>query len=168
MPTQDKPSVLFVCTANRFRSPIVEAAFRKLLQERGIENNWIVGSAGSWTKDGLPPIPSAAWMLEHFGLDLSMHHSRSVSRKLLAQYHLVLVMEKNQKEALQIEFPEFSHKVFMLTEVCNGPVYDIPDPVAQSEEMCLSVAQEIIHLIENCFQEICLRASTCIKSSDDR
>lgn len=160
MPTQDKPSVLFVCTANRFRSPIGEAAFRKLLRERGIENNWVVGSAGSWAKDGLSPIPSAEWMLEHLGLDLSKHHSRSISQGLIAQYHLVLVMEKNQKEALQFEFPELSHKVFMLTEVCNGPVVDIPDPVSQPEEICLSVAWEIIHLIENCFQEICLRAST--------
>jgi protein-tyrosine phosphatase len=166
MPTQDKPSVLFVCTANQFRSPIAEAAFRKFLQERGIENNWIVGSAGSWTKDGLPPIPSAAWMLEHLGLDLSSHHSRSVSRKLITQHALVLVMEKNQKEALQFEFPELSQKVLMLTEVGKGPVYDIPDPVSQPEEIYLSVAREIIHLIENCFQEICMRASTRIMSSD--
>ena len=166
MTMQNTPSVLFVCTANRFRSPIAETAFRKLLRECGIENNWIVGSAGSWAKDGLSPVPSAAWMLEHLGLDLLTHHSRSISQGLIAQYHLVLVMEKNQKEALQIECPEFSRKVFMLTEVCNGPVVDIPDPVSQLDEMCLSVAWEIIHLIENCFQEICLRASTIKKISD--
>ena len=160
MSTQDKPSVLFVCTANRFRSPIAEAIFRKLLRERGIEKDWLVGSAGSWAKDGLSPVPSAAWMLDHLGLDLSIHQSRSVSRELVAQYHLVLVMEKNQKEALQIEFPELNQRVFMLTEICCGPVVDIPDPVSQPEEVCLSVAWEIIHLIENCFQEIILRAST--------
>jgi protein-tyrosine phosphatase len=166
MPIQSQPSVLFVCTANRFRSPIAEAAFRKLLRKRGIETNWIVGSAGCWTIDGLSPAPTAAWMLEHLGLDLSNHHSRSVSRELIAQYQLVLVMEKNQKEALQIEFPEMSHKVFMMTEICGGLVVDIPDPVSQPEEMCLSVAWEIIHLIENCFQEICQRASTFKQKSD--
>jgi len=77
------------------------------------------------------------------------------------------VMEKNQKEALQIEFTDMSHKVFMLTELCNSAIYDIPDPVSQPEEIRLSVAWEIIHLIENCFQEICLRASTIKKISDD-
>ena len=167
MTMQNKPSVLFVCTANRFRSPIAEAIFRKLLRERGIEKNWIVGSAGSWTKDGLSPIYSADWMLDHLGLDLSTHLSRSISRELIAQYNLVLVMENNQKEALQIEFTELSHKVLMLTELCNGPIYDIPDPVSQSEEICLSVAWEIIYLIENCFQEICLRASPINETSGD-
>ena len=166
MAMQDKPSVLFVCTANRFRSPIAEAAFRKLLRERGIEHIWRVGSAGSWTKDGLSPVPSAAWMLEHLGLDMSKHHSRSISRELIAQYQLILVMEKNQKEALQTEFPELNRKVFMLTEICSGPVVDIPDPVSQPEELYLSVAWEIIHLNENCFQEICLRASSIQKNSE--
>lgn len=154
---QNKPSVLFVCTANRFRSPIAEAVFRKLLQEQGIEKNWIVGSAGSWTEDGLSPIPSNKWSLEHLGLDLSMHHSRSVSRELIAQYDLILVMEKGQKEALLIEYPEMSKKIFMLTELSKGPVYDIRDPIREPEETCFDVAQEIIRLITNSFQEICLR-----------
>lgn len=125
-----------------------------------------MGSAGTWAEDGLPPFPSAAWMMEKLGLDLSAHYSRSISRELIAQYQLVLVMEKNQKEALQNEFPESSHKVFMLTEVYDGFAVDIPDPVFGPEEMRLSVAREIIQLIENGFQEICLRASTIEKTSD--
>jgi protein-tyrosine phosphatase len=164
---QNKFSVLFVCTANRFRSPIAEAAFRKIIQERGFENDWVVGSAGCWTEDGLPPFPSAAWMLEHLGLDLSGHRSRSITRELIAQHQLVLVMEKNQKEALQFEFPELSQKILMLTDACNRPVYDIPDPVSQTEEMGLSVAWEIIHLIDNCFQDICLRVTTKQAASDE-
>jgi len=163
----NKPSVLFVCTANRFRSPIAEAAFRNLLQKRGIENNWTVGSAGNWAENGLSPIYSAAWMQVHFGIDLSKHRSRLIDRGLLMQYNLVLVMEKNQKEALQIEFPEMSQKVFMLTGLCDGPVYDIMDPFGQSEEVCLSVAREIINLIENCVDNICLRATTIIKNSEN-
>lgn len=164
---QNKPSVLFVCTANRFRSPIAEAAFRKLLQEQGIEKNWIVGSAGSWTEDGLSPIPSNVWILEHLGLDLSMHHSRAVSRELIAQYDLILVMEKSQKEALIIEYPEMSKKIFMLTELSEGPVYDIPDPICEPEETCFDVAQEINRLITNSFQEITLRVLSMRDESDD-
>lgn len=160
MTFQSKPSVLFVCAANRFRSPIAEGVFRKLLREQGIEKYWIVGSAGSWTEDGLSPIPSAAWILEHLGLDLSKHHSRSVSRELIAQYDLIIVMEKGQKEALQIEYPEKSKEIFMLTEFSKGPIYDIPDPIYGPEETCFDVAQEINCLVTNSFQEIYLRAST--------
>jgi protein-tyrosine phosphatase len=153
-------SILFVCTANRFRSPIAEAAFRKKLRERGVQENFKVGSAGTCTKDGLPPLPATEWMQEHLDFDLSQHHSRSISRKIISRSNLVLVMEKNQKEALQFEFPEMRQKVLMLTEICGGPVYDIPDPISQSEEICLSVAREIIHIVDNCFEEICRLAST--------
>jgi len=166
MTTLSKPAVLFICTANRFRSPIAEAIFRKLLRDQRIEENWTVGSAGSWTENGLPPIPSAAWMLENLGLDLSQHHSRQVSREIMAQYDLILVMEKGQKEALQIEYPETNKKLFMLTELTKGPVYDIPDPNRETEETCLDIAKEIIELITNSFQEICLLAKSSQEKSN--
>ena len=167
MTKQNKPSLLFVCTANRFRSPIAEAVFRKLLSEQGIEQNWNVGSAGTWTEDGLLPIPSAEWSLEHLGLDLANHQSRCINRELIAHYDLILVMEKGQKEALQIEYSELSKRIFMLTELSKGPVHDIPDPIRETEETFLDVAQELIRLITNSFSEICLQISTIRKLAGD-
>jgi len=167
MTKQNKPSLLFVCAANRFRSPIAEAEFRKLLSEQGIEQNWNVGSAGTWTEDGLLPIPSAEWSQEYLGLDLANHHSRCVNRELIAQYDLILVMEKGQKEALQIEYPELSRRIFMLTELSKGPVHDIPDPIRETEETCLEVAQELILLITNSFAEICLQILIIRDITDD-
>lgn len=159
------PNVLFICDANRFRSPIAEALFLKVLRRQNIEKNWRVGSAGIWTQAGLPPVPSADWIHEHLGLDVSTHKSKPVSQELLTHYNLVLVMVNSQKEALLIEFPEMSGKLFMLTELSNGPVYDIPDPIYEPDETYLSVAQEINRLIEDCFQEICLRASRIQKNN---
>ena len=122
-------------------------------------------SAGIWTQAGLPPVPSANWIQEHLGVDVSTHKSKPVSQELLTHYNLVLVMVNSQKEALLIEFPEMSGKLFMLTELSNGPVYDIPDPIYEPDETYLSVAQEINRLIEDCFQEICLRASRIQKKN---
>jgi protein-tyrosine phosphatase len=156
---QKKHCVLFVCTANRFRSPIAEAAFRRILQEKGTENNWIVGSAGSWAENDLPPQPSVEWIKEKLGLDLSEHLSKSVSRELFEQFNLIIVMEKGQKEALQAEYPDVSKRIFMLTELTKGPVYNIPDPISNPEESYYEVAQEIIRLINDNFQLISSRAS---------
>jgi protein-tyrosine-phosphatase len=153
------PSVLFVCTANRFRSPIAEACFRELLHKQG-EKNWLVGSVGSWTKPGLKALPSAKWSHKQLGLDLSGHRSRPVSRALLAEYDLILVMERNQKESLGIEFPETRSRLFLLSDFSEEP-YDIPDPVRAAEQtqaVYLDAAQELLDLIRVCFQAICVQA----------
>lgn len=132
-----------------------------------MEKSWNIGSAGSWAKVGLTPIPSGAWIKEQLGLDLSNHRSRAVSRELITNYDLILVMEKNQKEALQIEFPESSQKIFLLTELSKERIYDIPDPVADPEENFYDVAQEITHLINKGFREICRRAAAWKERQDD-
>ena len=46
----DKTSVLFVCLGNICRSPAAEAIFQNLINDKGIENQFIVDSAGtgSW------------------------------------------------------------------------------------------------------------------------
>ena len=46
----DKISVLFVCLGNICRSPAAEAIFQRLINDKGIDNQFIVDSAGtgSW------------------------------------------------------------------------------------------------------------------------
>ena len=49
-------SVLFVCWGNICRSPIAEAVFNKLINDRGIADRWTVDSAGTgeWNIGDLP------------------------------------------------------------------------------------------------------------------
>jgi protein-tyrosine-phosphatase len=156
------PSVLFVCTANRFRSPIAEACFRELLRQQESEQNWQVGSAGIWTKPGLSALPSPEWSRESLGLDLSGHRSQPVSQHLLESYDLILVMEHNQKEALGIEFPQIRSRLFLLSKFSGGPEYSIADPVKTSEQTqtdYLEGAQELLSLVQASFQAICSQAA---------
>ncbi len=162
------PSVLFVCTANRFRSPLAEVCFRELLREQAVEKDWRVGSAGTWTKAGLSALPSAEWSREHLGLDLSGHASRPVGRALLAEYDLIVVMERNQKEALGIDFPEIRARLFLLSAFSGGLLYDILDPVKATEQtqaVYLGAAQELIALLRASFQAICLQAGRGSRAS---
>ncbi|RPJ38045.1 MAG: low molecular weight phosphatase family protein, partial [Chloroflexi bacterium] len=69
------PSVLFVCMANRFRSPLAAAIFRKSLEEKGLAGSWQVGSAGTWATPGQPVIPSVLAAARELGLDLSGHRA---------------------------------------------------------------------------------------------
>jgi len=148
-------SVLFVCRANQFRSPLAAAFFQELLIKNKMEQVWSVASAGTWTKDGLAFIPSPAWAMDHFSLDLSNHASKAINPKLVAKNDLVIVMERDQKEALQIEYPEMRSKILLLTEFLDSHPYDIPDPTITQEESYFKVANEIKALITVNFQEIC-------------
>jgi protein-tyrosine-phosphatase len=152
------PSVLFVCTANRFRSPIAAAWFARRAQKEGDAQSWSVGSAGTWAEPDLPVIPSAKWMADHLGIDLEAHKSRRINLELLAQYGLILVMEHSHQEALLVEFPEIKDRLFLLAKVAAGVAYDVPDPFVLQDETFLDIARELSDLIDNGFDEICLLA----------
>ncbi len=82
------PSVLFVCTANRFRSPLAAGIFKKALAEEerqrasswniGKASDWDVTSAGLYTVPLLPVLPDVLEAAGQLGIDLSDHRSRPV------------------------------------------------------------------------------------------
>ncbi len=152
------PSVLFVCTGNRYRSPLAAAVFGKCLEKAEDRAAWKVGSAGTWTEPGLPADYRAIRDARRLGLDLKSHRSRQVDAGLLSQSNLVLVMEGGQKEALQVEFPVEREKIFLLSEVAAGFTYDFLDSFDQEGDPGQDDAQELSGLIMGGFNNICTLA----------
>ncbi|MEM4203321.1 MAG: hypothetical protein QXZ28_04010 [Candidatus Methanomethylicaceae archaeon] len=148
------PSVLFVCRANRFRSPLAAGLFTKLVRERGLQG-WEVASAGTWTTDGLPPVSQALQIASKWEIDISQHRSRSVCRELLDRQDLIVVMERSQKEALCWEFRDLADRIFTLAEIVDGVSYDIADPI---EDDAVGVLSDLKRLIETGFENLCLLA----------
>ena len=150
-------SILFVCTANRYRSPIAAACFKAELIKRGEDKNWNVSSAGTWAIDGYPPMPAAVLEARQLGLNIQDHQSRGITADLLQESDLVVVMEQGHKEALQMEFRAFREKVVLLSEVTEGSFYDIADPV--TDPRGVDVASQICRLIQAGFEKICTRVN---------
>ena len=122
-------NVLFVCTANQFRSPIAALFFSRVVSHEDDCGDWIVGSAGTWTKAGLLAPPVTVRVAEIFGLeDIDTHTTRQIDNDLIKAYQLVVVMENNQKEAILTEFPDVAGRVYTLAELATGLTYDVPDP----------------------------------------
>jgi protein-tyrosine-phosphatase len=147
------PFVLFVCSANRFRSPLAEAAFKKCLEEDGSRADWEVSSAGLWTESGLPPVPTALTAAEGMGLNISNHRTQPITTELLSRSDLIIVMQASQREALQVEFPETAGKIILLSETADGIAYDIPDPF-DAVDSHQDLAKEVCSLVKRGYNRI--------------
>jgi protein-tyrosine-phosphatase len=151
------PSILFVCTANRFRSPLAAALLWKGQAERGIPEICDVASAGIWARPGLPVMPGLAEIAPKFGIDLSGHRSQPVTALLLSNYDLIVVMQAGHREALLVDDPGLQDRLYLLSEVVENRTYDIPDPLGSTED-ALEIAADLDLLIREGTPSLCALA----------
>jgi protein-tyrosine phosphatase len=154
------PSIIFVCTANKFRSPIAAAILKKEIDQLEKRVDWEVNSAGTWTLNGLPPPEITRQIGRRLELSgIENHRTHQVDEQQLEKTDLIIVMEANHKEALTNEFPIIKERIFLLTEVVEGKIYDIPDPATQGIDAD-EVAKELMNLISVGFVKILDMART--------
>jgi protein-tyrosine-phosphatase len=152
------PSILFVCTANRLRSPLAAAMFRKKLGELGVAEAWQIDSAGIWAAPGQRALPEAVKAAANVGLELASHRSVRVSRESLFDYDLIVAMTAGQKEALLTEFPRLQDSVYLLSDIVERRGYDIPD-AAGSEQELKGLFVLLDGLLRRGLQAICVLAT---------
>ncbi len=143
------PALLFVCTANRIRSPLAEYLCRARLNGLAPEQtgNWRIESAGAWAQAGLPATQSAIIVATQAGLDLSRHRSRPVEIVDFGDYDLVLTMEQGQRDALRTEHPQMRERIRTLAEAAVGIPYDVADPIGQPLDQYEATLREIDNLL---------------------
>jgi protein-tyrosine phosphatase len=147
-------SILFVCTANLYRSPLAAALLCAKVDQMADGENWKINSAGTWTKNGLAIHSQTITDASALGVDVTQHISKQVTVELLAAHDLVLVMESGQKEALSLEFPDQSGKVFLLSEVVDGISYNINDPFSPEGIHDRDVAGDLENIISRGAEKI--------------
>ncbi|GAB4501107.1 MAG: hypothetical protein Fur0035_06480 [Anaerolineales bacterium] len=137
------PYLLFVCTANLIRSPLAQAAAQKVINERGLQAQYRLESAGTWAQSGAEILPQTLAMAQKFGLPgLENHRAREINAAMLRQADQVIVMTKNQREAILAEFPWAKEKILLMSEWGGDGCYDIPDPALGQSGM-----EEVTRLI---------------------
>lgn len=140
--------ILIVCTGNICRSPAAEVMLQDRLIRDGL-SDWKVESAGTWALVDRPATDHMVTLMAEQGLDLSQHRARNVNRQIVERADLVLTMAQGHAEALRLEFPDQAHKVYLLSEMRDGRLYDVPDPYGGSlADYRLCVAQ-LSNLIES-------------------
>lgn len=119
--------ILVVCTGNICRSPVAAAMLQQALPGKHIE------SAGLNAMVGQGVEPSARELAEAAGLDVSGHEARQLSREMLANADVVLVMSEGQRLAVGELSPAALGKTLLLGRWLEGGAQDIADPYRKSQ-----------------------------------
>jgi protein-tyrosine-phosphatase len=115
--------------------------------------HWQVGSAGVYARGGYPAAQYTLQVLSGRGIDLPNHRSQGVTPELIADYQLILTMEKGHKEVLVAAFPAEYRKIFLLTEMV-GESRDIVDPIGSSLIEYEDTAREIQSILSRGFKRM--------------
>ena len=117
--------LLVLCEANICRSPLAEHLIHNLTARTGELAD-----------------PVYLDMARDLSLDLSQHRSKPVTRELLRDADLALVMTVDQKRRLAERYPEFSGKMMLLGHWLEDGV-SISDPHRKSIEAYRAVFAQI-------------------------
>lgn len=143
-----KPAILFVCTANRIRSPLAEHILFNLVKRRSKGMAvWRVESAGVWAQEGLGVLPEVYQAGLEYGLDLRAHRTQTVASIGLHQFDLILAMEQMHEATICNEFPQLCGRVMTLGEALTGYAFDVADPRGHTPRAVRATTRELVNLL---------------------
>ena len=147
--------ILFVCSANRCRSPMAEAMFKQMVKDIQVPGEKIeVKSAGTFFRnDGAPAMEHAVTVMNEHGLDISSHRAQTINDNLIDWADLILTMTTKHKEYIETNFVNSRRKVQLLTEYA-GAQGDIFDPVMSGIEVYRECVIQLEYLLGKVKQKI--------------
>jgi protein-tyrosine phosphatase len=132
--------ICVVCLGNICRSPTAEVLLRDELERAGLDGKVVVESAGTgdW-HIGEPMHPGARAELERRGLDGSRHTARRIERSWLADYDLLLAMDRRNLASLRqmaAENPDLTGRIQLMLSFDpeSADWAEVPDPYEGSPE----------------------------------
>lgn len=131
--TENGPLIVFVCTANMCRSPMAEYLLKDSLEPG---STWRVVSAGTDAPNGMPPSYQAAEVLKEWGIEMSGHRSCSLTREIVDDASVIVVMTTSHAARIRWRFPDAEKKIRLLKSFLRnsyGNDTDIPDPIGLSD-----------------------------------
>ena len=135
-------TVLFVCTGNSCRSPMGEWILKQMLAEKRIDNV-MVHSAGTQAPVGMQaPVYSKMVCLQN-GIDLTEHRAKQLTKDMLEEADLILVMEKAHYLFIQSVLPRAKEKTLFLNQLYSSGEIEIADPIGHD-----------LDVYQQCFNEI--------------
>ena len=93
-----------------------------------------VESAGTDAPVGNPPTRFAVETVRKLGVDISEHRARRLTREMLKQADLVLVMESYHRDRVLALLPKARDRTRLLLQYAGRPGVEVEDPIGGSLE----------------------------------
>lgn len=147
--------ILFICLGNLCRSPMAEYLLRDRLGNTG-NTDIKVSSAGFLDQTGALSPEEIHTVMKEAGIDISDHRSSPISKELITESDLIIVMEKRQREDLVCWHPDEASRIFLLSQFGkqNTEGIDVADPMGQTLSFYKSCFNEIETLVEGLTEHI--------------
>ena len=130
--------ILFVCLGNICRSPAAQGVMQKMIDEKGMQDYFILDSAGLYGGHaGELPDRRMRVHASRRGYELN-HRSRPVKSSDFDNFDLIVAMDHSNYDRLRqmAPSPEDERKVIRMVDLVKGyPHYDcVPDPYYEGAE----------------------------------
>jgi protein-tyrosine-phosphatase len=145
--------ILFVCTGNTCRSALAEGIARREAIDRGLIE-FDVSSAGTSAWNGAPASDGGLLVALEHGVDLSEHRARQLTREIVMEQDVILVMGPHHLERAEALGGE--GKSYRLTDYAAHGASDraVSDPFGGDLEVYRATYEELEREIKRVFDRM--------------
>jgi len=147
-----KVKVLFVCTGNTCRSPMLEFCFKAFLKHKRLLSKYDIKSAGILAEENDLTSQNAVLALNSLQIANKPKNAKLLDQNLMGKSDYIICMTAHHKAFIEKDFAKNETKVMTMAEITNGG--DIPDPYGCGVDEYSAVLEYFSCVCEDVFSAI--------------
>ncbi len=148
-------NIIFICTGNICRSAMAHGYMQKRVKDLGIQDEYIIESAGTSAYTGDRATDFAIEAIKKYDTDISKHRATYIEEANIDQADLIICMTEAHKKRVMEKYPNKKENTYTLKEYVGEKGYiNIDDPWGYGIDVYTSCAKEIVYYVDKLIEKI--------------